>query len=321
MSDEIITVREQEEMDAAAAAQEVEETEEISADLKDDSEDEPDSREEDQESDDDREESNDESEEDEKEEDEEEARKKPKRKGGFQKRIGKLTRKLSDAEREAAYWREVALKKEAGEKEETPEPIETRQHEEVDDYSGRPNPDNFESEADWIDAVAEWKAERIVNQALSKRDQQAMEQQQAVKHQEKLQNFAQNLVEFKKTATDFDDLLTDVEDVVLNVTLDDLIVKSPKGPQVLYELIKDPERLEKVNGLTDLDQIKREIWRIEDRIETKPASKESKKRVTKAPPPPRPVGGKSEHSTHRSIYEASEMSQAEYEALRAQGKI
>lgn len=70
------------------------------------------------------------------------------------KRIGKITKEKSDAERERDYWKQVALegKKPTTEKEPDKKP---------EKVAKEPNPDDFEKPTDYYKAVAKYEAEKM----------------------------------------------------------------------------------------------------------------------------------------------------------------
>lgn len=236
---------------------------------------------------------------------EDEKPQKPKKEGGFQRRIKKLTSKLSEAQAQAEYWREQALRGQKSDKDamsvtETPE------------LKQKPKPDDYETHEDYIEALADWKLEH----KLAERDAEARKNQIKSEHDKILDAHLRRVEDFKKSHEDFDEVIEDVADMRLSLTVQEVILKSENGPELMYELAKDPDELERINKLPAI-QAARELGKLEAKIVAQSKSPEEKKqqKITKAPPPPKPVSGKSEKTVKKSIYDP-DISQEEYERLR-----
>ena len=113
-----------------------------------------------------------------------------------------------------------------------------------------------------------------------------------------------------------EDVLSEVEHIPVSLAVNNVILDSEHGPEIAYELAKNPKEYERINKLPPLAAA-RELGKIEARISQ--ASSEKKKpetnKITQAPKPMNPLkGGK--RAPVKSLYDADRMSQAEYEALR-----
>ena len=233
--------------------------------------------------------------------------KKPKRKSGFKKRIERFQRRLSEKEQEIEYWRQVALKDKKSDEPEAKQ--ESQSHQTGEE---KPDPDDYETQEDFIDALTDWKIEQREAKRLAKE----REQSQKTAYQQQVEGFQSKVKDFSKSVDDFEDVISDVDDIPLTPGLQEALLTSELGPQVMYELARDRDVLERVNGLTPLQQA-REIGKIEARLTSDSPHKETRKTST-APPPIKPVGGRSARATRRSIYDKG-LSQAEYEKLRREG--
>lgn len=233
---------------------------------------------------------------------------KPKKKGGFQRRIDKLNAAKADAQREAEYWKRVALEKQvAGESKK--ESVESKTPVTAE---GKPNPDHFETHAEYVEALTDWKTE----QKLKERDQKLEKSKLETEQEKILKSYTERVESFKKATADFEDVLAEVDDVITSPTVTQIIVESENGPALAYELAKNREEFERINKLPPLAAA-RELGRIESKIAAK-ATEEKKpepKKTTKAPQPITPVGSKG-GVVEKSIFDES-LSQKEYEALRA----
>src|SRR5206468_5111195 len=92
---------------------------------------------------------------------------KPKKKGGFQRRIDKLNAAKAAAQQEADYWKRLALEKGAGEPKK--DQVDSKAPATAQSNEGKPNPDNFDTHAEYVEALTDWKTE----QNFKKRAQQS----------------------------------------------------------------------------------------------------------------------------------------------------
>lgn len=243
------------------------------------------------------------SENDEESQGEEDKPQKPKKKeGGFQRRIKKLTSKLSEKEREIQYWREQALR---GSK---PEQINQDPTKEKQEAKGKPHPDDFDTHEEYVEALIDWKAER----KLQEREVKERENRIKAEQERLISEYQKRVDVFKKDHPDFDEVIEEAGDIKLSLTVQETILSSELGPHLAYALAKDPDELERINRLPPIAAA-RELGKLEARLSESP--KETKPRITKAPPPPRPVSGKSEKTVKKSIYDP-DLSFEEYERLR-----
>lgn len=226
---------------------------------------------------------------------------KPKKKGGFQRRIDKLNAAKAEAQREAEYWRKLALDKGAEAPKEKPETPAAK--------DGKPSADDFETHAEYVEALTDWKVEQKAKALEEKQRKAALETEQ-----QKLQSAHLTRVKsFAEKTADFEEVIADVEDIPVSAAVQEIIVTSENGPELMYELAKNRAEFERISKLPPLAAA-REIGRIETRIAAKASEKPEPKKLTKAPPPPKPVGG-SKASTAKSIYDP-DISFEEYERRR-----
>jgi hypothetical protein len=250
---------------------------------------------------------------DEESEDSSKEEKSPKSKG-FQKKINKLVRKVSEKEQELEYWKKEALRQKAQESD----------SKKADDQSStksasadaKPDPDKFESHEAYEDALLDWKIERREKQRQAKQK----EEQVKAEFQKKAETFQSKLAEFQKANPDFDDVLEETEDVPGNIGVSESILASEIGPALMYELAKNKKDYARICALDPISAA-REVGRIEARLLNKPEPSENKqpeKKQTKAPPPISPVGnGVSSPSNYKSLDDPS-LSYSEFEKLRRQ---
>lgn len=234
----------------------------------------------------------------------EEPKEKPKKKqGGFQRRINKLNSRLSAKEQEAEYWRQEFLKSKSSKDEQTPAKNNVK-------AEGRPKADDFESHEDYIDALTDWKMEQKISSLEEKHQKERMQRD----FQKKTQTHAQRVKDFSKKHSDFNEVLEEVDDVRVPGSIQELIIDSENGPEIMYELAKNRDELERICALSPLSAAKA-IGRIESRLSVSDDKKQNIITKKKVVNPPTPIRSRSEKTTQKSIYD-DELSQAEYEALR-----
>lgn len=235
--------------------------------------------------------------------DDEKLEAKPKRKTGYQRKIDKLTRRAADAQRDAAYWREQAMKTRDGAGEQKQEQSTPKVS-----ATDKPNADNFDTQADFIEALADWKTE----QKLKQREAEHRENQVKTEAQKRSETFAEKVESFKVNHDDWDDVMEDIEDIPISIAVREVILSSEKGPELAYALAKNRDEYARICKLPALDAAV-ELGLFKAKHLRAVEAKEEVK-TTKAPKPLKPVTSKSA-AGKKSIFDA-DLTQAEYEALR-----
>lgn len=122
-----------------------------------------------------------------------------------------------------------------------------------------------------------------------------------------LQDFQDRQYEARKAISDFDQVVGAVQTPLAPHAIQ-LLLESEKGAVIQYHLAKNPDALERLNGMSPLAAAK-EIARLEDRL-----SLPNPKTATKAAPPIKaPKGGAS------PVVDLSKMSMEDYVAHRKKG--
>jgi len=220
-------------------------------------------------------------------------------KGRFRKslqpRIDELTRARHEAEREAAYWKGVA---EAGKGSSSAKA----------DAAEKPTPDKFSDHNEYVEALAEWKADQRIEQALSRRDAEAKQAQQRVERETRASTWSERQAKFAETAPDFAEVLGAAETPIPSHVMEALL-ESEHGPALAYHLAKHPDAAQRIAGLSERAALV-ELGKLSASLES---PKPPLKSVTKAPAPITPV-----KSGGGNVIDLSKASQAEYEAYRKQ---
>lgn len=236
-------------------------------------------------------------------EDETKSDDKPKKKNGFKKRIDKLNSKLSAKEQEVDYWRQQALKGQA------PKEAESKSANKEAAQEGKPKPDDFESHNAYVEALTDWK----VDQKAKEFELKQREAQTRSEFQKRVSSHTQRVEKFAAVHDDFDELVHDLDEIPMSIGVQETILSSDHGPELMYELAKNPKEYARICELPPLAAA-RELGKIEARVQR--TSSETKEEKRTKPAPLKPVGSNQTGSGKKSIYDPS-LSQREYEQLRA----
>lgn len=233
---------------------------------------------------------------------------KPKKKSGFQRRVDKLNARISDREREVEYWREQALK---GANQ--PKPDQKADPANAVAAEGEPQPEQFEDHRSYVKALAKFEAKQLLAEERQSRAKTELQTEQ----QKQVQTYTEKAKAFAAKADDYEEVMADVADQRLSPAIQDIFLSSENGPELAYELAKDPEEFARMCSLPP-GQAYREMGKFEAKLALKaPANQEQKpKTITKAPKPLNPVNAGGKGSATKSIYDPN-LSQRDYEAIRA----
>lgn len=243
---------------------------------------------------------------------------KAKSKGGFQRRIDELTQRQRDAQREADYWREVAMRAVPAQPQsaqpaapQAPQPPDPSKYQ-----GGEWDPEYQRARDAYVQDAAAREAEMRVYRRLQQAAM-AQQQMQAQAHfQAKAETFRERQAAFADEVEDYHDAYKVVNSIAaqapqLDAVLSDSLADSEYGPHVVYFLGKHPAEARALAQMAPVAAA-RHIGRIEARIERE---REAAKAATKAPRPPPTVGGggaaraRPEDAKSFAEYEAARMRQ------------
>jgi hypothetical protein len=196
-----------------------------------------------------------------------------KRKGGFQKKIDKLTRERHESKAEIER-----LKAELEGRTKKADPI-------VIKTNDKPDAAKFESHEEYLEAIADWRIEK----RWAEKEQKTKEVEFLKEHTAKTDTFKAKIETFKEAHDDFDDAIADVNDIVMPSNMQDAIFHSENAPELMYALAKNREELKRICSLSPALAVK-ELGKFEAKFLD--SEKEVTKKTTKAPPPIKPVGTK-----------------------------
>lgn len=172
----------------------------------------------------------------------------------------------------------------------------------IDDVDPKTNQPRFKTYADYEEAKDAWISEDAVRKVEEKSAKTAKEQQLASVKQTIAREFQKKVDVGRTKYADFDAVALNPDlPIKEGSVVDVFLVDSPHGQELLYHFGKNPQDLERINGMNQIRQA-RELTKLElkyeNATETDPAADEkaaassSAKPVTKAPRPPHQLSGK-----------------------------
>ena len=223
----------------------------------------------------------------------------------LQAEIERLEAVRKEAEEKARYWRQQKAEARADYFKTGPRPEEKPPGPEV---GPEPKLDDFENYEQYVDA----KIAHEVNKARATWDREQADRQQQQSYQERIAGLQAKLNEGFEKYEDFEDVAFD-QTVPITPVVIDALAESEMPADVAYYLGKNRAEAIRISRMTPI-QVAREITRIEMEIKTTQANNpQPNKKISKAPPPIKPVG-----PSHTVEKDPDKMSQAEYEAWRQQ---
>lgn len=234
---------------------------------------------------------------------------KPKKKSGFQRRVEKLNARIT-AERERNRELEerlARLENSAGGK----EPDKPEAKVESTSADGKPSPDDFDTHAEYEEAYIEWR----LDQRDKERTEAERKQRLKTEHETTLQAHYDRVKSFADKTEDFQEVLAEVDDIIPSPTIQESLISSENGPELMYALAKDREEYARICKLPPLAAA-RALGAFEAKLQSAPSgeSKPEPKPKPKAPAPITPVKSKSGKYS-KDINDPS-LSYKEFEALR-----
>ncbi len=224
----------------------------------------------------------------------------PKRRQTAQDRIDEVTRLRREAEREAKYWRDVAMGK-----------VQPEQRQEREEGPKAPSPDNYpggEYDPDYQAALVDYKVEVKLSQAgldkIDERVAQHLERQAGARAWEARQDAA------RAKFADYDEkVISGAHNWPCTPEMAEAIKTSDVGGELAYRLASNPEEARRISALPIIAQI-RELGRLEASVSMQ--SRPQAKAATDAPKPPagqaRGAGGQFSPSPETDDFKSFEAS-------------
>ncbi len=201
-------------------------------------------------------------------------------------------KRFTQAELDAAIAKRIARLERKRERERPPEPVAEKPQ-----AHGKPAPENFKTTEEYIEAVADWKADQKFTEKFEEREQRQREER-AREHQRSLAAEHQKREEVARDKyDDFDDVVYDA-DLPISQHMALAIQLSEVGPELAYHLGKNPKEAARIAQLHPLAQA-RELGKLEAKV----ASAEPPAKPSTAPDPIKPLASK---GTAKQIYDTTD---------------
>lgn len=231
---------------------------------------------------------------------------------GVQKRIDELTRKRREAEREAEYW-----KNQATQGQQQPAPPTAQPEFVPPGFPAKPTVEQFETYEDFVEALTDWKTDL----KLTRKDVEAAQRQAAERSQTVASQHTARVETAKATYADYSEAIDNLSGIMMPQPVIDSIIESDLSADIAYYLGKHTAEAKRIQGLPVTAQL-REIGKIEARLEKKPAEPAPPvKRVTQAPEPIKPVGGKEKATVSPDDMSDDEWLKHEQQRLAKMGRL
>lgn len=222
---------------------------------------------------------------------EEKEGKEPKKKGGWQRKIDRLSKRVAELESEKEQMRaRLGNDKQP----------ETRQPEAA---SVKPSRAQFQNDEEYISALVRYER--------AEADKQEALQAEAAELKEVFDSYNRRVAEAKAEIDDFDEVVGQSVQIPSEVVL--AIREMDNGPYVAYYLGEHPEICEELVNMRPLSAVRR-IERISDELSKKEPDSHDKKPRSTPPPPVRAVSG----TSTRSSIPLDQLSPGEYVRIRNQ---
>lgn len=220
--------------------------------------------------------------------------------GGFTKKIDKLTARNYQLQETNAQLqaRLEAIERRLEGKEAPAKPT----------LSEKPTPDKFQTYEEYVEALADWKSEQRVAKALEEREQATSKQAEEARTKETFDTYNKRVSEARGKYEDFDEVVGR-DDISIPQSVQLAIVEMDNGPEVAYYLGQHPEEAEKLLELSPIKAVMA-VGRIAATLN--PSSSPEKRPVSGAPTPVKPVGS----SSTRSSVALEDLPQREYNRIR-----
>jgi hypothetical protein len=199
---------------------------------------------------------------------------KEKKKGGYQRRIDRLTEERAQLAAEVERLKGGTAGGDAGGKPEEPK--------------ARPAVENFDTYDEYVEALTDWQAERKLSARITEERERVEKAAAETAERAKYTQFADRAKVAAEKYPDFEAVAYS-DEVPVSATMRECILSSDVGAELAYYLGKNPAEAERIAGLEGLAAA-RAMGRIEARIEAEAAGKPTaEKQKPKLPGAPAPI--------------------------------
>lgn len=159
-----------------------------------------------------------------------------------------------------------------------------------------PAQEDFGSYEEYLEAKAEFIADRKVEQKLAEREQKQTQSKAEAERNEVVKTWQQKVEVATTKYADYDTALESVDHIEIPPALTGAIMESDLGADLAYHLAKNPGELERIVSLKPHAALMA-LGKLEDKLSQAPVAK---KTVSKAPAPINPLGGNATATTAHS---------------------
>lgn len=192
----------------------------------------------------------------------------------IEKRLAKERRKRQELETRVRVTEELALK---GRPEASPPPQPA---------DGEPRRESFPDYESYLEARAEWKAEKKVEERFLKQREEEARTRTETESRRQADDFRAKAEKFAAKTEDFYAVVSESDAPMTQAMAQAIASADEAGPAIAYFLAKNPQEAERIAGLSEASQA-REIWKLEQKV----GSEQPTKSPSKAPAPIEPVKG------------------------------
>lgn len=118
-----------------------------------------------------------------------------------------------------------------------------------------PDISNFDDYDAYVDAKAEYLAEKKLADRAAQAQQLTQQQREEQEVQKRVQAYTERAQAFRESTPDFQAAIESVPQVLLKPSVVDAILRMEDGPQVSYHLAKNVAELHRISGLPEKDQV------------------------------------------------------------------
>ncbi len=176
-------------------------------------------------------------------------------------RIVDKVRRNTRREVERAVRREL-------ESRQAPQQQQQQQNQPQGEEDPEPKRDDFDTYEEHQREVARWEARRVAREERAKGEREQQQKEARERQEKAAATWHGKIEQAVRKIADFEDVLEDNEPTLLviqNAPMREFITESDIGPQIIYELCKNPEEAKRIAALAKYKQAA-EIAKLEERL-------------------------------------------------------
>lgn len=227
---------------------------------------------------------------------------KPKPRGGFQKKIDRLIKQIASTEEQLASERRRTAELEAKNGKESVKQVAA---------DGEPERKDFDNDIAYVKALAKWEVRQEMKLEAEREGREAAERE----HAAVIKSYNQKIVDCKASHEDWEEVMNQELDIYPAVSQS--IFRMPNGPEVAYQLGKNPDLMEELMNMSIYEAIGK-VWQLSSELSKSADDPEPEKKEKKAIPTP--IRAVSAGTTRTSTVPIDKTSIAEYKRRTADAR-